>query len=221
MSITATVYTKTRSELVTLFGWNAGALSPEQMLRLDCAVALRLALDELQGRLIRGESVDMAKMLTASEALARLLPSAVLAAPPAERREDPRAALFNLIMQQRERDGIPAEGTTRATIRAQAAEIAQLRARLGDAPTVVEFDQHPGADRTVPDVDIVPPSEIADRDPGMRPGPDDRKPVTIEAKAAPVADADAVDLRAGFNNDTPEPWRDYLNARHDPWADNR
>jgi hypothetical protein len=55
MSITATAYTKTRSELATLFGWNAGALSPEQMLRLDCATALRLALDELQGRLIRGD----------------------------------------------------------------------------------------------------------------------------------------------------------------------
>jgi hypothetical protein len=31
-----------------------------------------LALDDLQGRIVRGESIDVAKMLTASEALAKL-----------------------------------------------------------------------------------------------------------------------------------------------------
>jgi hypothetical protein len=139
MSVTATGYAKARSEIIALFGWNGATLSPEQVLRVDCATALRLGLDELQGRLIRGESIDMNRMLVASEALSRLLPAAVLASPPAERREDPRAALLALILQQRERDGIPDEGTTRATINAQAAEIAQLKAQLaGDVPTVVE-----------------------------------------------------------------------------------
>ena len=80
------------------------------MLRVDCAVALRLGLDDLQGRVIRGESVDMNRILTASEALARLLPSAVLAAPPAEHRRDPREALFELLMQMRERDADGFEG---------------------------------------------------------------------------------------------------------------
>ena len=145
MSVTATVYAKARSEIIALFGWNAGALSPEQALRLDCATALRLALDDLHARLINGEPIDMNRMLTASEALSRLLPPAVLASPPAERREDPRKALLALIMQMRDRDGIPDEGTTQATINAQAAEIAQLRAQLAgqapedsDVPTVVE-----------------------------------------------------------------------------------
>ena len=83
--------------------------------------------------------------MTASEALSRLLPAAVLASPPAERREDPRKALFDLLMHPRERGGIPDEGRTQATINAQAAEIAQLRAQLAgqapedsDVPTMVE-----------------------------------------------------------------------------------
>jgi len=45
MSITPNVYAKARSEIIALFGWNTDSLSPEQSLRLDCAVALRLALD--------------------------------------------------------------------------------------------------------------------------------------------------------------------------------
>ena len=129
-SVTAAAYAKARSEIATLFGWNAGVLSPDQVLRLDCAVALRLALDDLQGRLIRGEPIDMNRMLTASEALAKLLPPAVLAAPPPEMRSDPRAALLEMILQMRERDGVPDEGTTQATIDEQAAEIEQLRAEL-------------------------------------------------------------------------------------------
>jgi hypothetical protein len=52
----------------------------------------------------------MARMLTASEALARLLPPAVLATPPAEPREDPRKALLEMILQMRERDADGFEG---------------------------------------------------------------------------------------------------------------
>jgi hypothetical protein len=83
VSITASVYAKARSEIVALFGWNAASLSPDQTLRIDCAVALRIGLDDLQGRVMRGdgESVDMAKMLTISQALAGILPPAVLATP--------------------------------------------------------------------------------------------------------------------------------------------
>jgi hypothetical protein len=189
MSATAAAYAKARSEIIALFGWNAGALSPEQTLRAECATALRLGLDELQGRLIRGESIDMARMLTASEALSRLLPPAVLAAPPAERREDPRAALLALILQMRERDGIPDEGTTRGTINAQAVEIAQLKAQLAgkapevsDVPTMVErvpvlrraARAAGGMTLTPTEADVVPPGEIGEFYHGApRPAPDD------------------------------------------------
>jgi hypothetical protein len=147
MGITAAVYAKARAEIIALFGWDADSLAPDQMLRLDCAVALRLALDDLQGRVIRGESIDMAKMLTASEALARLLPPAVLAAPPAEPRADPRKALLELVLQMRERDADGFEGYDGKVKQVEVlqAEIAQLRAQLAgktpedsDVPTVVE-----------------------------------------------------------------------------------
>src|ERR1700686_854839 len=97
MSITPSGYVKARAEIVALFGWNADSLSPDQTLRIDCAVALRLALDDLQGRIVRGESADVARMLTASEALSRLLPPSVLATPPAEQREDRDAAVAPLL----------------------------------------------------------------------------------------------------------------------------
>ena len=104
MSVTPSVYAKARSEVLALFGWKADSLSPDQMLRLDCAVALRLALDDLQGRVVRGESVDMSRMLSASEALSRLLPPAVLAAPPAEAdRADPREIMFQTYLGMRRR----------------------------------------------------------------------------------------------------------------------
>jgi len=147
MSITPQIYAKARSEIIALFRWDADILSPDQMLRLDCAVALRLALDDLQGRVIRGESIDMGRMLTASEALARLLPPAVLATPPAEPREDPRKALLELVLQMRERDADGFEGYDGKVKQVEVlqAEIAQLRAQLAgktpedsDVPTVVE-----------------------------------------------------------------------------------
>src|SRR6266446_2514943 len=94
LSVTTAVYAKARAEIIALFRWDASSLSPDQMLRLDCAVALRLALDDLQGRLIRGEPIDMNRMLTASEALSRLLPPAVLASPPPEHREDAREHMW-------------------------------------------------------------------------------------------------------------------------------
>jgi hypothetical protein len=142
MGITPQIYAKARSEIIALFRWDADILSPDQMLRLDCAVALRLALDDLQGRVIRGESIDMARMLTASEALARLLPPAVLASPPPEHREDPREALLEMIMQMRERGEI-ADRAEEPTLRerivaleaALAAKYAELAALRAGAPS--------------------------------------------------------------------------------------
>jgi hypothetical protein len=221
MSVTAADYARVRSEVVGLFGWDADTLAPAQTLRVDCAVALRLALDEAQGRLIRGETVDTAKMLVASEALSRLLPAAVLSAPPAERRSDPRAALLELILKQRERAGVPPEG-----ISEHAGEVAALRAEnetLRRAAMAAGLVVPPAACAAPPvaDIDVVPPGELGDfRIGGPKPAPDDRAaPVTIEGKAgvpkgppepAPAADDGAVDLRYGYNSGTPEPWRDHV-----------
>jgi hypothetical protein len=208
MSITAASYAKARSEIAALFGWNAGALSPEQMLRLECATALRLALDDLQGGLIRGERIDMNRMLTASEALAKLLPPAVLAAPPPEHRDDPREHLWQMYKQMRERGALAGEGYDGkvARIAELEAEVAALKAG-GAVITPSEADVRSQEPIDPPTSDIVPPGERAECDPGPRPGPDDRKSVTIEGKAEP-ADEDAVDIRQGFGH-VDEPWRRF------------
>ena len=70
-----------------------------------------------------------------------------MAAPPAERRRDPREALFELLMQMRERDadGFEVYDGKVKQVEVLQAEIAQLRAQLAgktledsDVPTVVE-----------------------------------------------------------------------------------
>jgi hypothetical protein len=175
MSITAAVYAKARAEIIALFGWAAGSLAPDQMLRVDCAVALRLGLDDLQGRVIRGESIDLNRIMTASEALARLLPPTVLASPPAEHRRDPREALLELLMQMRERgaDGFEGYDGKVKQVEVLQAEIAQLRAQLAgetledsDVPTVVERGPVPApAAKVVPLERRTPPPTSASAPP--------------------------------------------------------
>jgi hypothetical protein len=48
-------------------------MTPAQSVRLDRAAALRLELDDIQGRQLAGLPVDMAKFVVASEALERML----------------------------------------------------------------------------------------------------------------------------------------------------
>jgi hypothetical protein len=217
-----------RQEAAILLGVDIEHLSAADGLRIDMISALRLVIDHEQAAVLDGAAADLGKLNVAVASLIALLPNRELPKA-ASSREDPRKALFDLIMQQRERDGIPDEGTTQATINAQAAEIAQLRAQLaGEEPTVTAYRviRKPGR----PEADIVPPSELGDfHIGGPKPGPDDpRPPVVIEGKAVATNDApepapaaeDAVDLRAGYN-DRPEPWREYSNRHYDPWADNR
>jgi hypothetical protein len=189
MSITPSVYAKARSEIIALFGWNAESLTPDQTLRMDCAVALRLALDDLQGRVVRGESIDVSRMLTASEALARLLPPAVLATPPPEHhRDDRRQVMWQIYKQMRERGELPLKGE-RGDVPSEGHSLVE------SVPSIVSDPKQltPRVDSTaidVPTSDIVPPGERAECDAGTRPGPDDpprRSPPIIDAPAAPAA----------------------------------
>jgi hypothetical protein len=210
MSITPSGYVKARAELVALFGWNADSLSPDQTLRIDCAVALRLALDDLQGRIVRGESADVSRMLTASEALARLLPPAVLAAPPPdESHGDPRLVMWEIYKTMRERGeiGLKAlpEGGADARIAELEAENRQLKARLVGGPL------------DVPTSDITPPGELGECYVGSRPGPDDPKPpVTIDGKVVkrpkpPAAAAPAPRPAApAYDYNKERGWRDHV-----------
>jgi hypothetical protein len=160
MSITASVYAKARGEIIALFGWNADSLSADQTLRIDCAVALRLALDDLQGKLLRGESADVSRMLTASEALARLLPPTVLATPPAEQRDDRDAAVAPLLKLFRH---------LHESVHTLSAENAHLKAALkagsapGSVPALPDVAIDPG------ESDITPPGEYLGVPPDARP----------------------------------------------------
>ncbi len=194
LSVTAAVYAKARTEIIALFRWDASSLSPDQMLRLDCAVALRLALDDLQGRLIRGEPIDMNRMLTASEALSRLLPPAVLASPPPEHRVDPRQVMWQTYLGMRRRGEIAGPEYSRdAALKRIAeleAEIAALKAAASPAS-----------------VDAAPPDDV---------------PEFVESVPAPAAKANVVPLKpssapaAGaapqYDYNRQSDWKNWVNA---------
>jgi len=77
-------YQKVRRETARLLGYEGtDNLPADQATRLDLATALRLGLDDMQARLLRGESVDVSKMLAATQELSRLLPTPA----PAPRRD--------------------------------------------------------------------------------------------------------------------------------------
>jgi hypothetical protein len=224
MSITPSVYTKARAEIIALFGWNADSLSPDQTLRIDCACALRLALDDLQGRIVRGESADVARMLTASEALSRLLPPAVLATPPSEQRDDRDAAVAPLLKLFR---------YLHESVHTLSAENARLKAQLaGGLPSASDGHSTGGGGSAVitpPTCDITPPGEIGDLAYAgpVRPGPDDPKPGrVIEGKVArsPAASAAPASRQQDWDS-TPSgkawnAWRDAGGYAGDPWANN-
>jgi hypothetical protein len=226
MTVTPNLYAKARSEIIALFGWDADSLSPDQTLRTDCAVVLRLALDAIQGQIVRGESVDVGRMLTASEALSRLLPPAVLATPPAEEHGDPRIVMWQIYKQMRERGEIGSkslpEGGAAARIAELECENQELRAALGQSSIVPDPRQLPAglasAPLDVPTSDIVPPSELGDCHARPVAGPDDPPPRStrvIEGTASPAAAPAA------------EPWQDWIDRGgyggpgYDRWSDNR
>jgi hypothetical protein len=96
-----------------------------------------LALDDLQGRIVRGESIDVNRMLTAAAALGQLLPPAVLASPPPEHRIDPREVMWQTYLGMRRRGELgerAAEPSLRQKIAELEAELAALKAAGAPAP---------------------------------------------------------------------------------------
>ena len=96
-------YRKVRAELASMlgFGSDLAKLPVGQVMRLDTVFALKLSLDEMRARLLRGETVDTAKMLAASEALERYLPKVADAR---VTESDAREKLWTLIMNARAAD---------------------------------------------------------------------------------------------------------------------
>jgi hypothetical protein len=205
-------YGKAQRETAELLGYDLACLTPDQSLRLDCAVALRLALDDLQGRIVRGESIDVNRMLTAAEALGRILPPTVLASPPSTRRADARQVLWQIYKQMRERGEIGEGSYDGAMKRINELEAENERLRSGERVI------------TPTESSIIPPSEVGETYAGFKRGPDDpprRSPPVIEGKAmrppsemATVAAALTETLPGGRrrwrNPHGPETWEEPL-----------
>jgi hypothetical protein len=149
MSDVRTVYTKARAETAKLLGYgdDIDGLTAEQSTRLDIACALRIALDDQAAKLLRGESTDVSKLLSASEALGRLLPPAVLASPPATRREDPREHMWRTYLGMRARAAAVFEGFD-----GKVAQVAALQAELAtkDAEIAALKAGAPAPDESTP-----------------------------------------------------------------------
>jgi hypothetical protein len=195
------LYQKARSDVAGMLGYDLVNLTPEQSMRVDVASALRVLLDTQSGRLVRGESLDARELLMASEALSRLLPPAVLATPPAEQHDDNEAAIAPLRKLFRFLHGRVAELEV---------ENAQLRSRLG-LPA-----RGAGTPISPPLSDIVPPAEWrGETYAGVRPGPDDPRPVTIDGTVKRPEPPSAPERPA---------WQDWLDrggsVGGDPWANN-
>jgi hypothetical protein len=144
MSDVRTVYQRARIETAKLLGHsdNLDGLSAEQSTRLDVACALRIALDDQAAKVLRGESSDVSKLLSASEALGRLLPP--LREPvPDTNRENPRDYMWRTYCEMRARGAAFGEGLDgakltierlRAELAAKDAKIAELEAGGVSAP---------------------------------------------------------------------------------------
>jgi len=225
MSITPNVYAKARSEIIALFGWSADSLSPDQSLRLDCAVALRLALDDLQGRIVRGESIDVNRMLVAAEALGRILPPAALASPPPPAdAPDPRETMWQTYLGMRRRGELAASYLSpQQRLEAARAKVAEIEAEL---VALVPPPEEPGASTggQIPPVggNVVPlglpGSRVIPQPPAQPPAP---PPPAAAAPAAP-RNWDETPGGVAWNN-----WRDaggsyaVPGSIGDRWSDHR
>jgi hypothetical protein len=209
MSAAPPVYAQARAETAAMLGYDLANLTAEQATRLDVAAALRLVVDDQSGKLARGETADVTKLLSASEALARLLPP-LREPPPAANRIDPREYMWRTYLDARRRGEIADPMTThegrkaeverlRAELAAKDAEIAALKA-VGPAPA---GDAPPPAASPAPS-NVVPLS----------------RPSAAAAPALPPFVNGTSDLVARYSVPD-EPWREHLNRHYDPWADNR
>jgi len=70
-------YRKLRAEIADMLGFKGDPdkLSIDQAMRLDTVFALKLSLDEMRGRLYRGEPIDVSEMRSLADTLERYLPA--------------------------------------------------------------------------------------------------------------------------------------------------
>jgi hypothetical protein len=221
---TPPVYQQARAETAAMLGYDLASLTAEQATRLDVAAALRLAVDDQSGKLARGETADVTKLLSASEALARLLPP--LREPPPTNRVDPRQIMLDTYMGMRRRGEI---ADPMSTHEGRIAEVERLKAELAAKDAEIErlkggaAPSEPGASTGAfapVDGASAPAAAVADNVVKLHDNSGRGAPLPQPPKPAPPAPA-AVDLSATRSNGAgggsgfrtgpgSEPWRNFV-----------
>jgi hypothetical protein len=116
---------KARTEAALLLRLDPSNLSPSDTLRCDLIASLRLVVDDASASVLDGRAPDLARLLTATESLIRLLPSEP--PQPASRGADPREIMWRTYKQMRDRGALVGEGYD-----GKVAENERLKARIAE-----------------------------------------------------------------------------------------
>jgi hypothetical protein len=191
---------KRRAEAAALLNLDADNMSPADVLRVDLVSTLRSVIDDEQAKSAASSSADLARLITAVDALAKMLPARTLEEQPSRiTGESARQKLLEVVL---------------AVI---AAEDAEAAARASEMETIAsEMERDPAVLRRLeservitPSLgDIVPPGEQGQLHVGPVVGPDDHKarpkPI-IDAKPNPPPSAPRYELVP-----REEPWREWV-----------
>jgi hypothetical protein len=194
---------KARRESAALLGLgDVERLSPADTLRCDLISTLRLAIDGERATVLDGGSADLAKLITATENLIRLLPGKALPEPDGGP-NDPRQIMFETYMGMRKRGELFDPCSTYEGMKAEVerlkAKVAELETGAPDGSTatppapavsggnVVKLHDNPGRGHAAP---AAPPKPA--------PPAAASAPRTVDVNALPPAE--------------PEPWRAFVNG---------
>jgi hypothetical protein len=193
------LYETVRAETASVMGYDAKRLTPVQAMRLDLATSLRFALDNVQTKIINGQSTDVAELVQASQTLAQLLP-ALSDEPSPVQREDARQRLAALI-----------EGAKAAADHDAAAgvcsECERLRSEVSALQSVIAFMKSSGGLR---DPDGPPPSPPLPEAPSSSPSPSPSSP--SPSSLSPWNPPPAPSAPEPYQEGSDSTWRRYVGA---------
>jgi hypothetical protein len=102
-------YRKDRASTAAMLGFDLTKLTAAQSVRLDRAISLRILIDEMQLRQLRGEMIEVKELVPASESLERLVGSDPDATPSSSNHNAAlaqlEAMLDNQIIQDQRKNG--------------------------------------------------------------------------------------------------------------------
>jgi hypothetical protein len=209
-----------RTEAALLLRLDPTNLSPSDALRCDLIASLRLVVDDASATVLDGRAPDLARLLTATESLIRLLPSEP--PKPASSGPDPRQIMWETYLGMRRRGELAdSYRSPQQRLEAARAKVAEIEAELAAlAPPPAEPSATPPAPAAPDNVVRLsrPPTERTSERSVVAPSPS-----PPAASAAPPSQPfvnGTSDLVARYAVPD-EPWQDHLNRHYDPWADNR